>query len=643
MPKKIKVTKLSGDSTDPQAELLARLKKEMPEIFTEGKVDSAKLKATLGEESISTDPERYGLSWTGKSGCYRAIQEPTMKTLHPDRKESVNFDESENVFIEGDNLEVLKTLQKSYHGKVKMIYIDPPYNTGNDFIYNDKFSRTRRAEAEESGDVDEDGNATSSDALRVNTRESGHYHSDWLNMIYPRLFIARSLLRDDGVIFVSIDDNEVANLRKVMDEIFGEENFVAQFVWRKKRVRGRGDAFVIPQTEYILCYCRDVINIDGFSSKDDDVERFKLEDIKGKHYLAPLEHSSPKGAYERKTLQFDLKIDGKDIFCQTGQWLWSRARIDQELENNNLEIQKDRNDRWRAFRKIRPTGEITPISLINEKSITTNQGSAEIAGLLGGKFFEFPKPVNLIEYLISFSAQSDDIILDFFAGSGTTAHAVMQLNAEDGGNRKWICVQLPEECDPASEAAKAGYKTIADICKERIRRAGKKIKEEVENEMAVRTGTIELGLGKDIELEKKTIPDIGFKAFRLDESNFKPWNTNIKDEKQLKQQMLDFVDNLKPNANDESLLYEMVLKSGFDLNVKLTKKKADGKEFVIVGDGSLIICLTTKMTEALFSAILAEKPQKIICFDRAFAGNDQLKTNLLLQAEDAGVQEVGVI
>ncbi len=615
-------SKMTGHSTDPQAEMLAKLQKEMPEIFSEGKIDFSKFKATLGEDVIA-DGERYGLSWAGKSDCFRQIQETTTNTLKPNRDESVNFDATENLFIEGDNLQAMKVLQKSYYGKVKMIYIDPPYNTGNDFIYNDKFSQAKKEYLLEVGAIDELGNVVNAELFRQNTRDSGHFHSTWLNMMYPRLFLARNLLRQDGVIFVSIDDNEVANLRKMMDEIFGEENFVAQMVWKRRASSALADNNVSTDHEYVICFQRG--SFGGFNGNEKEFLNYKNpdNDPRGEWVLGDL--TVGMTASMRPNQAYDL-VDPKSgnifPFNPNRVWAYIPESMKKLIKENSIFFPEDSSKRPMMKRfKNQLKNSFNPFSSLMKEVGLNTESTKQIQELMEGKIFDYAKPLSLLKILAKQILNDNEIILDFFAGSGTTAHAVAELNAEDGGNRKWICVQLPEKCKAESEAAKAGYTTIADIAKERIRRANKKI----------------AGENKDKKL------DLGFKVFKLKESNFKIWNTQIESVEQLEQQMIEFLDNVREGATTEDLLYELILKSGHELNVPIEEKKADGQSYFRVGNGTIIICLADKMTKTLFEAIAKDKPEKIITLDRVFGNNDQLKTNIMLQAEHAGVKEFKVI
>jgi len=616
----MKTLKMDGDSQNSQEALLELLKQNAPEVFSENKVDVKQLRATLGE-NVLVDTERYGLNWAGKMDCFRTIQETTTNTLKPARDESVDFDTTENLFIEGDNLEVLKVLQKSYYGKVKMIYIDPPYNTGNDFIYSDKFSRTKKAELIANGSIDDAGNVINHDLYRQNTKDGGHFHSNWLNMMYPRLFLAKNLLRQDGVIFVSIDDNEVTNLRMVMDEIFGEENFVADFIWNHRK-SSQNDTDVSLSHNYTLAYAKNreiftlnplEINEAKFSNPDNDPRGPWVADPFDAPNIRPnltypivnpntsLEYLPPKGRCWRTTQEKFLEAlaDNRIIWGKNG-------------------ISKPQMKRFLTEAEEKGTNPFTIWSDVG----TATEGTKELMDLFdGNKYFDTPKPVSLIVKILKLSSNADSIVLDFFAGSGTTADAVMQLNAEDGGSRKYICVQLPEKCKPETEAAKAGYVTIADISRERIRRAGKKIREE--------------------NPDKKI--DIGFKAFKLDESNFKIWNTHVTSVEQLEQQMIEMFDNIQPGATKEAMIYELILKSGKGLNVVIEEKETEGEKFFKIDDGSIIICLADKLSLEIFMGMIAEKPKKIIVLDKSFGDDDQLKTNCLLRAEGKGIDEVRVI
>lgn len=619
---------MNGINKLPQEEKLKQLKQILPEAFSEGKVDWEKLKATLGED-INFSNERYVLNWAGKSDAFRVLQAPSTRTLVPVKKESVNFDETENIFIEGENLEVLKVLQKSYFGKVKLIYIDPPYNTGNDsFIYPDKFSETKDEYHKRVGDKDEEGYMTKEGLFRKNSKENGQYHSNWLNMMYPRLYLAKNLLKQDGVIFVSIDDNEVYNLRLMMNEIFGEENFVENFIWRSRLGKGSTSKQTATLHEYILCYSKSI----KFTKIASDI-RIKLKQEKER--LRQWGQGDSKK--DRPTMYYavysedfgevyPIKPDGTK-----GRWRLGKDKF-KELQSQHLVVfEKQTDGRVEAY-KIIPKGSKTETaqdSILNADTVkTTAHGSREIKKLFNFNIFDYPKPTTLLSYLISISCQ-DGFILDFFSGSGTTAHAVMDLNREDGGKRKYICVQLSEQCDKKSEAYKEGYKTIADISRERIRRASNKIKE---------------GIASAKEKEKEQIVfepkkeeaeiDLGFKVLKLSESNFKQWKQiKGKDAKALAEQMKLFVDPVSDKATIENMVYELLLKSGKDLNSKIEHKE----NYYCINNNELVFMLE-KATQEIVDAVLKEHPQKVVALDRLFKGNDQLKTNTALQMKDAEIE-----
>ncbi|MBP8994677.1 MAG: site-specific DNA-methyltransferase [Bacteroidales bacterium] len=671
------------------------LRQLFPEVFSEGKIDWEKLKATLGED-ITFSNERYVLNWAGKSDAFKVLQAPTTKTLIPAKDESINFDETENIFIEGENLEVLKVLQKSYFGKVKMIYIDPPYNTGNDsFIYPDKFAETKEEYQKRVGDKDEDGYMTKDGMFKKNSKENGQYHSNWLNMMYPRLFLAKNLLKDDGIIFVSIDDNEVHNLRLLLNEIFGEENFLAQItIITGANQAGEGVKFQ-KNTEYCIVY-----------SKNPDTNCITRVDKVNESYRnlndapTPLETRDEMGYtiyYNKETKDLiPLKDYNKDKISTNDLEQVYKDDVDL-IEKGYVPIRPGiRNKklhrwRWGMDTFIARKHEIVVFENDNEFKVAFKQegmnppknylnfggGASELKELFDDEqFFDYPKSYKYIQYLISLGSSNSDLILDFFSGSGTTAQAVMEMNKEDGGNRKCICIQLPELCDEKSEAYKAGYKTIADIAKERIRRVIGKINEEKE---ALGKETANLmekvaELQQQIEELKKNQPasifndgkqspeieklikqqetardkaneniekmdkidqcDKGFKVLKLEDSNFKQWlQINSKDAKALEEQMKLFIDPVAENATIENMVYELLLKSGKDLNCKIEH----ATNYFKINENELVFMLE-KATQEIIDAVLKEKPLKVVALDKLFKGNDQLKTNTVLQMKDAGVE-----
>lgn len=602
-------------SMDIAEEKREALKRIFPEVFTEERIDFDQLKRVLGEW-VDSDVERFGLNWPGKAECMKIIQKPSIATLKPVRDESVNFDETENVFIEGENLEVLKLLQKAYFGKVKMIYIDPPYNTGKEFIYPDKYCEELKTYLAYTGQVDDNGRRFS-----TNTDTHGRFHSHWLNMMYPRLYLARNLLSEDGVIFISIDDHEVVNLRALCDLIFGEENFVIQLVWKSRQIvdsRNKTNASI--DHEYVLVYAKNSeeakvlgkeIDIDKYSNPDNDSR-------------GPWMSNSILGlatASQRPNLHYPITDPNKGVkyFCppDTG-WRYSRETMEQKISDGRIVFPKSLTGRPREKKFLSEIkSEFTGLSSIIPQDVGyTLNGTREVRDLMNGRYFDFPKPTSLIKLLVKQGAlREGDIIIDFFAGSATTAHAVMQLNAEDGGSRKYMCVQLPEPTAEKSEAYKSGYETIADIGKERIRRAARQIEDE-------QNGQLDLnGNGK---------LDLGFKAFKLDQSNFRVWDGTVEDEDALVEQLELHVDHIAEESSTESILYELLLKAGFPMTTKVEKRNMAGKEVFSIAGGEVLLCLEQKVTSELIDALASANPSQVICLDAAFQRNDQLKVNAAL-------------
>lgn len=685
---------MDGNSLTPQEIKLKQLREIMPEVFSEGKVDFERLKATLGED-ITFSNERYVLNWAGKSEAFKSLQSPSSQTLIPSPGESLKADastyppdetfiqqksqiinsQSENIFIEGENLEVLKILQKSYFGKIKMIYIDPPYNTGNDsFIYPDKFSETKEEYQKRVGDKDEEGFMTKSGLFHKNSKENGQYHSNWLNMMYPRLFLAKNLLRQDGVIFVSIDDNEVHNLRLLMNEIFGEENSLTKaptaLIWPQA---GTTAGHFAKSHEYILCYAKSKEYLPFFFledyGKDEIIAHGALKKISRANPSSEI--FFPKGsiAFEGEDAEFRGEIGGSEKEIINGILEFKNGKLNRDVSIKAGWAMKEQVLSWLSGEETFDTkgqkvirfyfnnsgilwyekerGTIHPKTLLDKDIVGTKTGSKELIDLLNGNYFENPKPLSLITYILSFVLKNNDMILDFFSGSGTTAHAVMDLNKEDGGNRKYICVQLPELTDEKSEAYKAGYRTIAEIAKVRIRRASKKISDEIKSEIEkLQSEIINLQsklpteeLLNEIANQKSKIKnlqsqDLGFKVFMLTDSNFKQWQQiKGKDSDALAEQMKLFVDPVSENATIDNMVYELLLKSGKDLNSEVEYKN----EYTRIYNNELILMLE-KATQDIVDDILKEKPQKVIALDRLFTGNDQLKTNTALQMKDAGIE-----
>ena len=607
---------MNGYNDDITNDQLAKLRQLFPEAFTEDKIDWARLKATLGE-AVDLG-ERYGLGWKGKSDVFAKIQEKTVETLHADRAHSVDWDTTSNMFIEGDNLAALKILHKSYYGKVKMIYIDPPYNTGNDFVYNDDFKQTRKSYEAEAGITDDEGNVTRDDGLHSNT--GGHKHSNWLNMMYPRLFLARNLLRQDGVIFVSIDDNEVHNLRLMMNEIFGEENFVADFVW-KHRKSSQNDTDVSLSHNYTLCYAR---RRDDFRLTPLDVDSSKFSnpdnDPRGLWVADPFDAPNIR---ENLTYPIVNPLTGEQHLPPGGRcWRFSKEKFASALADNRVVWGKNGKGRPQLKRFLSDAKDKgkNPFTIWDHIGTATD-GTKELMRLFdGNKIFDTPKPVSFLREVLKISTNKtdDDICLDFFGGSGSFAHAVMQLNAEDSGNRQWICVQLGERTDEKSEAFKAGYHTIADISRERIRRAGAKIKADFADKLS----------------EREVPLDLGFRAYTIGESNFKRWNEQVSTAEEIRQQTLESIDPLEPNATDDNILTEILLKRGISPLVAL--EQHDG--YLFVPSESLAISLGANLTEAGFARLLDSGAEQIVLLSRAFGDDANLKANAMLQAEQRGVR-----
>ena len=609
---------MNGYNDNIHQQQIDKLQQLFPEVVTEGKIDWQKLQATLGE-AVDLG-ERYGLSWKGKGDVFATIQEKTVQTLHPDQANSVDWDTTGNMFIEGDNLAALKILHKAYYGKVKMIYIDPPYNTGNDFIYNDDFKQTRRSYEAEAGITDDEGNVVRDDGLRTNT--GGHKHSNWLNMMYPRLFLARNLLRQDGVIFVSIDDNEVHNLRLMMNEIFGEENFVAQIIWERAYAPVNLKHHFSESHDYIVCFARNIGLLDKLSLKRNEAAdaRYKNPD------------NDPRGIWQsdnfsvgpanQKNIYEIITPSGRRVLPPSGySWRFSEKKTQELIADNRVWFGASGSGvpRYKRFLSEVKDG-VTPMTVWKYTDVGHSQDATkEVKDLFDGvAYFDYPKPVKLIKQLASLCTDGNDIILDFFSGSGTTAHAVAELNAEDGGNRRWICVQLPELTDEKSEAYEAGYRTIADIARERIRRAGAKIRVDQADKLASRSVPL----------------DLGFRAYRVSDSNFKQWNELASNPEEIRQQALANLDPLEEGTTDDDLLTELLLKRGISPLAQIDQHD----DFCFVSSEKLVICLVHSMTEELFATILAAKPSSIIILDRAFGDDINLKVNLLLQAERQGVE-----
>jgi adenine-specific DNA-methyltransferase len=639
------------------------LKQIFPQIFEDNKINFNKLRVLLSGEIIEKEDDRFYFNWAGKSNLYKLIQAPAYGTLKPDKERSVDFDNTENIVIVGENLETLKLLLKPYFGKVKMIYIDPPYNTGKDFIYRDNFTQPLKDYLEKTGQIDSEGKK-----LTTNTEASGRYHSDWLNFMYPRLFLARSLLRDDGVIFVSIDDHEVHHLRMIMDEIFGEENFVANFIWEKTQHFGRQKINYYSNADYILCYAKNL------KYNNQNLKEVLVENIQTEFEDAPLYNASnpekqlvfkkgsvkftgvPDGYYEKTTdekykllnpVLVKNGINENDLYL-IFRSRWSQKKINEEIEKGTKFWIKSSNFAIRAIysegkffrnspKQIIFTNTNNPLCArdkFGRKVGVNEEGSNELKELFDGKnVYDYPKPTSLIRYLISLlwdcekeNFSNDAIILDFFAGSGTTGHAVWDLNKEDGGNRKFILVQLDEEVQ--DEEIKKEFPTVADICIERLRRVSEKYKKEREEQLI------------------KNEMDFGFKVFKLDKSNF-----NLKDEfefdpsedkEELKKKYLEwlgmFVDQpLVSGWKEIDVIYEVMLKEGLNLNSKIEKVKIKNDEFYYVKDEGqnleFFISLKDKFSKDTIEEIRTSKYKErmFVFLDNALTDSDKINLSAFVR------------
>lgn len=632
--------KLEGISMNIVQDNIEKLKEIFPEIFIEGKIDFEVLKQLLGEK-IEIDKERYSFTWKGKAEARQIAQDVSTGTLRPSKEDSKDWDNTENLYIEGDNLEVLKLLQKSYYGKIKMIYIDPPYNTGKDFVYKDKYKDNLKNYLEMTGQLGKDGQK-----LTTNLETDGGYHSNWLNMMYPRLKLARNLLTDDGVIFMSIDDNEVTNLRKICDEIFGEENFIGMVIRRKNKLVMKGDKTFKKVLEPLICYSKMKQNAIFSYTKEEEVDSdfsvicsgYGLKTIEFKQGQLQFRKNDglvKAGKYNNIVLENDIEIkDGKNNnnVTITGEFKWSKEKINEKLENNAYILIKNLETMSMRIHFLGKNAK--PLDFIDENygKITNEAGIEDLKKLDMDKVFDYPKPVDFIKFLINIVNDENITILDFFSGSSTTAHAVMQLNAEDGGKRKYIMVQFPEVCKEKTEAYKVGYKNICEIGEERIRRAGEKIEEELEKENS------QLKLGEEL----KKVPDIGFKVFKLDSSNIKEWDTEADN---LKQMLLDSVDNIKSDRTSLDVLYEVLLKYGLDLNVPIE----ENEKFYSIGGGTLLVCINKEIDIEIIDLMCEEYRNlleidedfktTVILRDSAFK-NDVDKTNAMKKLEQAGIKEV---
>lgn len=612
----VDIERVSSQSMDIEKADLEKLRAVFPQCFSEGKLDISKLLALFGQYD-DNDFEKYKFEWKGKSECYRIAGKRSTGTLRPCPEESVNFDTTNNIYIEGDNLEVLKLLQSSYYNKVKMIYIDPPYNTGNDFVYEDDFKDPMSKYKE-----------VTQQTTKSNPETMGRFHTNWLNMMYPRLRLAANLLRDDGVIFISIDDNEVTNLRRLCDEVFGEENFVACFTWKRRSGANDAKNNVSMDHEYVVCYARSQLSCLNGVIKE--FENYSNPDNDPRGPWAKDNLTCGKTASQRPNLYYPITDPktGIEYPCNPDHvWRFEKVKM-QELIRTGKVIFPSDGKGLPAYKrhKAEVRSDRKPYSSIIDTRLNS-VATKELRELLEAQLFDYPKTTDLLKQLIYQSTSSDnDLILDFFSGSATTAHAVMQLNAEDGGNRQFIMVQLPEVCDEKSEAYKAGYKNICEIGKERIRRAGKKLTEN----------------NGQLALEEKKPLDIGFKVFKLDTSNLAKWDSTPLENAGALFQRLDAIENsIKSDRTELDVVYEVMLKLGIPLDYKVIPIEINDKKAYSIGEDCLVlVCLDygkDGITPEDIEAMCEFVPAKIVSSEQAFK-DDTALSNAHYILKDKGIE-----
>jgi len=627
-PEPADLEKMDGASLDIAEQRRRELKQLLPGVFTETTgpdgqpvetIDFERLKAELGTFSDVYEGrrERYGMEWPGKRDCMKLIQEPSRATLKPCREESVDFDTTQNLFIEGDNLEVLKLLQKSYYGKVKMIYIDPPYNTGNEFIYPDKYAESLETYLAYAGLVDDEGKKFS-----TNTAAEGRFHTKWLNMMYPRLYLARNLLSEDGVIFISIDDNEEENLRRICDEVFGEENFIANAIWQKKQSPQNDATNLSDMHDHVLIYAKvarkqkneTVGWVRNLLPRDDAQEsRYSNPDSDERGDWTSSDLTCNKTSEERPNLYFPIinPNTGEEVWpSKTRVWGYEKPYMEMLLNDGRIWWGESGTNkpRLKRFRTEVEDGVVPSTWWSREKAGDNQEARRELRSIFPeGDFFDTPKPTRLLELMLKISVGDGDVVLDFFAGSGTTAHAVMEINGRDSKDLKFIMVQLPEKVEEDSIIAKSGFANIADVCKERIRRSA----EGVKSKYSVTGG------------------DFGFKVLKLGESSFKQWQLSSEEltQDQLGQQLELHTDHIDSRVSQEDLLYELLIKAGFEPTEKVEKLELAGMKIFSIAEGALLICLEDQLTSELIDAVADLEPMQFICLDKGFKGNDQLKAN----------------
>ncbi|MBN9177370.1 MAG: site-specific DNA-methyltransferase [Microbacterium sp.] len=622
-------------STTPnfQTELAAQLAELVPEAIADGKIDVVKLQELLAADAADAN-ERFGLFWPGKKRSLRAAQEPTTATLRPDPDNSKDWDTTKNIFIEGDNLEVLKILQKHYHNKVKLIYIDPPYNTGKDFVYPDNYREGLDTYLEWTKQVNEGGKK-----VTTNAETEGRYHSNWLSMMYPRLKLARNLLTDDGTIFVSISDHEVDNLRKLLNDVFGESNYVGQIAVSKGTTTGQDANDIGSSIDFLLVYARSKANYipNGLPLDEQDMARFNQEDDRGRYSVLQFRKTGTNDRREdRPNLYYALEApDGSEVYPigpggYDSCWRTARAQFDAWDAEGMIVWKQDADGNYKPYVKYYLEGRTKQVSNYWDDIEGNKKASLTVKELLGKNVFTNPKPVGLIKKILHIATDSDSVVLDFFSGSATTAHAVMELNSVDGGRRQHIQVQLPEPTPPDSAAEQAGYQTIAEVSRKRVDLAGTKI-------LATKAGQLDEGHG--------TL-DVGFRAYTLSDTNFSKWRaTSGVEANALEQHLLDLRDSSSADdATPDDLLTEILLKQGYSLTEKIAPVEIDGLELRAVydsdGDFGVLAYLDehTKPSLEQLRNVVGAGPARMIILEDAFQGDDELKTNLVQLAKSKSVE-----
>lgn len=621
---------MDGMSLNITEDLISKLKELVPGAFTEDKLDIEQLKQLLGED-ISNETERYQLSWAGKNDAYKVLQQTTKATLLPILEKSLNWDDAENLLIEGENLEVLKLLQKSYYGKIKVICIDPPYNTGSDsFIYPDKFSETKEEYLKRLGEKDEEGHLMKEGYFRPNRKENGQFHSNWLSMMLPRLFLARNLLKDDGLIFVNIDQNEISNLKLLMDEVFGEENYVQEIIWQRHAGGGNDSKYFAIDHEYILCYAKNLASISKLRLPltQSDISQFKFKD---RHFdtLGPYKTKSfyrMRPDDPRPGLQYTVNMpDGSELF---GEWKWEENSFLKALEQDKVILRKDDKGKWTVEYKLYLNADggdekkkVPRSMFLNEAR--NSQGKQTLTKVLGvANIFNNPKPIELLKTLINIGVGDSDneFVLDFFAGSGSLGQAVLEMNTDQKKNLKFIMIQLPEEVDQKSIAAKNGFKTISEITQKRIENVIKNIQD-----------------NRDAQFKFEENKSIGYRFFKLDSSNFKIWRGDlIQNEEDLVKQIELFKTAEQLGSKDLNMLWELLLKNGIELTSEVEIITTKNGRVFFSNNGKIAFCFS-KIDDDVLNILLQRNPTQFICLDSVFNSEDCLKTNIQLKLEERNI------